>query len=98
MDHLAEGFRGGALARVAMPWRSAASRSFLGEELGANSSFAGCHYLGVRGEDFERTPVILRGHDEGLLAHVGPDFQCGSIGARGRRGFRGVPLAQDSDV
>ena len=49
-------------------------------------------------EDFERTRVILRGHDEGLLAHVGPDFQCGSIGARGRRGFRGVPLAQDSNV
>src|SRR5262245_40547679 len=27
MDHLAEGFRGGALAPAAMPWRSAASRS-----------------------------------------------------------------------
>src|SRR5215510_505990 len=40
-------------------------------------SFARCQHRGVLAEDFERTRVILRGDDEGLLAHVGPDFQCG---------------------
>src|SRR5262245_63822065 len=41
-------------------------------------SFARCqHRGGVLAEDFERTRVILRGDDEGLLAHVGPDLQCG---------------------
>ena len=79
MRSLAEGFGGGALARAAMPGRIAASRSFLEEELGANGSFAGRSHRGVLAEDFERTRVIIRGHDEGLLAHVGPDFQCGSI-------------------
>src|SRR5215831_3421316 len=74
MDHLAEGFRGAVLARAAMPGRSAASRSFLEEELGANGSFAGRPHRGVLAEDFERTRVNLRGHDEGLLAHVGPDI------------------------
>src|SRR5215475_12415716 len=77
MNHLAERFRGGALARAAMPRRSAASRSFLEEELGANGSFAGRQHGGVLADDFERTRVILRGHDGGLRAHVGPDFQCG---------------------
>src|SRR5215831_8053512 len=75
MNHLAERFRGGALARAAMPRRSAASRSFLEEELGANGSFAGRQHRGVLADDFERTRVILRGHDGGLRAHVGPDFQ-----------------------
>jgi hypothetical protein len=64
-----------------MPGRSAASRSFLQEELGANGSFIGRQHGGVLAEDFERTRVILRGHDEVLLAHVGPDFfSVGSIG------------------
>jgi|SRR6516165_10523850 len=40
-------------------------------------SFARCQHRGVLAEDFERTRVILRGDDEGLLAHVGPDLQCG---------------------
>ena len=40
-------------------------------------SFARCQHHGVLAEDFERTRVILRGNDEGLLAHVGPDLQCG---------------------
>src|SRR5262249_56307863 len=40
-------------------------------------SFAGCQHRGVLAEDFERTRAILRGNDEGLLAHVGPDLQCG---------------------
>src|SRR5262249_4044907 len=40
-------------------------------------SFARCQHRGVLAEDFERTRVILRGDDEGLLAHVGPDPQCG---------------------
>src|SRR4029450_10191043 len=70
MDRLAEGFRGDALARAAMPGRSAASRSFL--ELGAN--FAGRPHRGVLAEDLERTRVILRGDDEGLLAHDDPFF------------------------
>src|SRR5262249_23555432 len=35
---------------------------------------------GVLAEGFERTGIILRGHDEGLLAHVGSDFECGPIG------------------
>src|SRR5215831_1096889 len=39
-------------------------------------SFA-CQHRGVRTEGFERTRAILRGNDEGLLAHVGPDLQCG---------------------
>jgi hypothetical protein len=39
-------------------------------------SFA-CQHRGVLTEDFERTRAILRGNDEGLLAHVGPDLQCG---------------------
>src|SRR5262245_33852573 len=77
MDHLAEGFGGGALAPAAMPWRCAASRSLLEEELGANFADAGRQHRGVLAEDFERTRVILRGDDEGLLAHVGPDPQCG---------------------
>src|SRR5262245_30320982 len=77
MDHLAEGFRRGALAPAAMPWRSAASRSLLEEELGANFAAAGRQHRGVLAEGFERTRVVLRGDDEGLLAHVGPDFQCG---------------------
>ena len=34
-------------------------------------------HRGVLTEDFERTRAILRGNDEGLLAHVGPDLQCG---------------------
>jgi hypothetical protein len=36
----------------------------------------------VLAEDFERTRAILRGNDEGLLAHVGPDLQCGSVCAQ----------------
>src|SRR5215472_10356501 len=40
-------------------------------------SFARCQHRGVLAEDFERTRAILRGNDEGLLAHVGPDLQCG---------------------
>src|SRR5215510_5592451 len=40
-------------------------------------SFARCHHRGVLAEDFERTRAILRGDDEGLLAHAGPDLQCG---------------------
>jgi hypothetical protein len=63
-----------AVAWAAMSGRSAARRSFLEEELGANGSFAGRPHRGVLAEDFERTRVIFRGHDEGLLAHVGPDF------------------------
>src|SRR5262245_29716829 len=40
-------------------------------------SVARCQHRGVLAEDFERTRVILRGDDEGLLAPVGPDLQCG---------------------
>ena len=39
-------------------------------------SFA-CQHRGLLTEDFEPTQAILRGNDEGLLAHVGPDLQCG---------------------
>ena len=42
-------------------------------------SFA-CQHRDVLTEDFERTRAILRGNDKGLLAHVGSDLQCGSIG------------------
>src|SRR5215472_2946285 len=34
-------------------------------------------HRGLLTEDSERTRAILRGDDEGLLAHVGPDLQCG---------------------
>ena len=40
-------------------------------------SFAKCQHRGVLAEDFERKWVILRGNDEGLPAHVGPDLQRG---------------------
>ena len=42
-------------------------------------SFA-CQRRGVLTEDFERTRAILRGNDEGLLAHVDLIFSMGSIG------------------
>src|SRR5215813_14162834 len=44
-------------------------------------SFARCQRRGVLAEDFERTRVILRGDDEGLLAHVELIFSVGSIGS-----------------
>src|SRR5260370_6997988 len=47
---------------------------------------ARCEHRGVLGEDFERTQAILRGNDEGLLAHVGPDLQCGFNRFRKRAG------------
>ena len=50
-------------------------------------SFA-CQHRGVLTEDFERTRAILRGNDEGLLAHVGADLQCGF-----NRFSRSVPAA-----
>jgi hypothetical protein len=34
-----------------------------------------CQHRGVLTEDFERARAILRGNDEGLLAHVGLDLQ-----------------------
>src|SRR5215211_1252208 len=43
-------------------------------------SFARRLHRGVHAEDLERTQAILWVNDEGLLAHVGPDLQCGSIG------------------
>ena len=49
-------------------------------------SFARCKHRGVLAEDFERTQAILRGNDEGLLAHVGPDLQCGFNRFRKRAG------------
>src|SRR5262249_50204189 len=36
-----------------------------------------CQHRGLLTKDFERTWAILRGNDEELLAHVGPDLQCG---------------------
>ena len=39
-------------------------------------SFA-CRHRGLLTEDFEPTWAILRGNDEGLPAHVGPDVHCG---------------------
>src|SRR5215469_2167331 len=39
-------------------------------------SFA-CQHRGLLTEDFERTRAIPRGNDERLLAHDGPDLQCG---------------------
>lgn len=49
-------------------------------------SFARCQRRGVLAEDFERTRAILRGNDEGLLAHVGPGLQCGFNRIRKRAG------------
>ena len=44
-----------------------------------NNPDIGRLHRGVLAEDFERTRVIFRGEDEGLLAHFGATFQCGSI-------------------
>src|SRR6267154_996803 len=49
-------------------------------------SFARRQHRGVHAEDFERTQAILRVNDEGLLAHVGPDLQCGFNRFRKRAG------------
>src|SRR5262245_33688785 len=86
MDHLAEGFRGGALAPAAMPWRSAASRS-LPKAAKIISRFHDC-------------PPSKRGHDtsplyQGDVARHRIGIVCIS---GGRDGFGGVPPAQDSNV
>ena len=47
---------------------------------GVNLSSFACQHRGVLTEDFERTRAILRGNDEGLLAHVDLIFSMGSIG------------------
>src|SRR6516162_6122441 len=47
-------------------------------------SFA-CRHRGLLTEDSAPTRAFLRGNDEGLLAHVGPDvFIVGSIGFQRR--------------
>src|SRR6516162_6447709 len=47
-----------------------------------NNADIGRQHRGVLAEDFERTRVIFRRKDEGLLAHFGATFQCGSINCR----------------
>jgi hypothetical protein len=46
----------------------------------------------VVAEDFERTRPILRANDEGLLAHVGPDLQCGEFEFLPELDYRAISL------
>ena len=49
---------GRPFSRAAMPRRSAASRSFLEEELGANGSFAGRQHRGVLADGWFDGPML----------------------------------------
>src|SRR5215831_16209061 len=97
MDHPAEGFRGGALAPAAMPWRSAALRSLFEEELGANFAGAGrqdhkpLHDCPPSKSRPRYDPAVSGG------CCPSPNWYRLYLGGP-RRGFGGVPPAQDSNV